>query len=64
MTNGKHRARWLAELISDAQHYLSRAREAPEAGEVRQAISHIENARQAALASDAQDDLEEGSAES
>ena len=39
MTNGKHRARWLADIISETQRYLSKAREAPEANAVRQALT-------------------------
>lgn len=50
MTNGRHRARWLAELISDAQSYLARAREAPEAADVRKAIALLQDARRVALA--------------
>jgi DNA-binding MurR/RpiR family transcriptional regulator len=50
VTNGKHRARWLAELVSDAQSYLARAREAPEAADVRRAIALLQDARRAALA--------------
>ena len=57
--NGRHRARLLAELVSDAQHYVSRAREAPEADEVRKAISHLEEARQQALAASNQEEQEE-----
>jgi hypothetical protein len=56
--NSRHRARLLAELVSDAQHYASRTREAPEADEVRKAISHLEEARQRALESAAK--AEEG----
>ena len=58
MMNGRHRARLLAEMVSDAQHYLSRSREAPEADEVRKALSHLEEARQRALESATQ--AEEG----
>jgi hypothetical protein len=53
VTNKKHRARWLAELVSDAQHYLSRAREAPEADLVRRAAALLQDARSKALAEDA-----------
>ena len=59
--NGRHRARLLAEMVSDAQHYLSRTREAPEADEVRKATSHLEEARQKALASATQEEQEEPS---
>jgi hypothetical protein len=52
MTNGKHRARWLADIISEVQRYHSKAREAPESAAVRQALSRLAEARQAALDSD------------
>ena len=48
MTNGKHRARWLADIISEVQRYHSKAREAPESAAVRQALSRLAEARQAA----------------
>jgi len=50
MTNGRHRARWLAEMVSEAQRYLARAREAPEAAEVRRAVEALQEARGKALA--------------
>ena len=50
MTNGRHRARWLAELVSDTQRYLAKAREAPEAAEVRRALALLQDARKKALA--------------
>jgi hypothetical protein len=50
VTNGKHRARWLAELVSEAQRYLTRAREAPEADLVRRAVALLQDARKTALA--------------
>lgn len=52
MTNGKHRACWLADIISEVQRYHSKAREAPESAAVRQALSRLAEARQAALDSD------------
>lgn len=52
MTNGKHRARWLADIISEVQRYLSKVRESPEASLIRQALSKLADARQAALESD------------
>jgi hypothetical protein len=58
MTNGRHRARWLAELVSDTQHYLSRAREAPEADLVRRAAALLQDARKTALA-EVEEDKEE-----
>lgn len=52
MMNGKQRARWLAEIVSETQHCLSKTREAPEAEHLRQAINHLHDARQTALESD------------
>jgi hypothetical protein len=52
VSNGRHRARWLAELVSEAQRYLARAREAPEAADVRRALDSLQNARAKALAED------------
>jgi len=56
VTNGRHRARWLAELVSEAQRYLARAREAPEASDVRRAITLLQDARVKALADVREDD--------
>lgn len=50
MSNGKHRARWLSEMVSEGQRYLAKAREAPEAAQVRQALALLQDARQTALA--------------
>jgi hypothetical protein len=49
VSNGRHRARWLAELVSEAQRYLTRAREAPEAADVRRALALLQDARAKAL---------------
>jgi hypothetical protein len=56
VTNGRHRARWLAEMVSDAQHYVSKAREAPEADLVRRAASLLQDARKEALSDAGGDD--------
>ena len=56
MTNGRHRARQLAELVSDVQRYLARNRESPEVEDVRRALASLESARQAALASQADEE--------
>ena len=61
MTNGKHRARWLADIISEVQRYLSKAREAPEAAPVRKALSHLDEAKRAALESDTEDKTQQES---
>ena len=49
LSNGKHRARWLAEMISETQRYLAKAREAPEAELVRRALGSLQDAREKAL---------------
>ena len=49
MMNGKQRARWLTDLISELQRFTSKAREAPEAGHVRKALNSLDEARRAAL---------------
>ena len=51
MMNGKQRARWLADLISELQRFTSKAKEAPEAGHVRKALNSLDEARRAALES-------------
>ena len=51
MMNGKQRARWLSDLISELQRFTSKAKEAPEAGHVRKALSCLDDARRAALES-------------
>ena len=49
MMNGKQRARWLADLISDLQRFASKAQTAPEMGHVRKALNSLDEARRAAL---------------
>ena len=49
MMNGKQRARWLSDCISELQRFTSKAREAPEAGHVRKALNSLDEARRAAL---------------
>ena len=51
MMNGKQRARWLADLISELQRFTSRAKSAPEAGHVSKALANLDDARRAALES-------------
>jgi hypothetical protein len=62
MMNGKHRARWLSDLISELQRYTSKAKDAPETGSVRKALNCLDEARQIArdsyTASDGPDDGE------
>jgi len=52
MMNGKQRARWLADMISEAQRYISKAREAPEVVTVRKAVNLLDDARHMAVESD------------
>ena len=49
--NGKQRARWLSDLISELQRFTSKAKDAPEAGHVRKALGSLDEARRAALES-------------
>lgn len=49
MTNGRHRARWLAEMVSEAQRYLDKAREAPEASQIRRVIEVLQDTRKTVL---------------
>lgn len=51
MMNGKQRARWLSDLISELQRFTSKAKESPEAGHVRKALNSLDEARRAALES-------------
>lgn len=51
MTNGKHRARWLADISSEVQRYLKMAKEAPEVDNVRRTLSILDDARRTALES-------------
>ena len=51
MMNGKQRARWLSDLISDLQRFTSKSQSAPEAGHVRKALACLDDARRSALES-------------
>ena len=51
MMNGKQRARWLADLISELQRFTSKAKDAPETGHVRKALGSLDDARRSALES-------------
>jgi hypothetical protein len=48
--NGKHRARWLAEIISEIQRFHKQARGSAEDGLVTQALEKLHTAREKALA--------------
>jgi hypothetical protein len=56
MMNGKHRARWISELISEAQRLHKKARGCPEDALLTQALEKLATARDMAL-----DDKSEGS---
>jgi hypothetical protein len=48
MMNGKQRARWLAEMISEIQRYVSKSKDASECGLVQQALNNLHDARRMA----------------
>lgn len=52
--NGKQRARWLSDVISETQRYLAKAKETPEAPMVQRALNELDDARRKA-AEDASD---------
>ena len=56
MMNGKQRARWLSDLISELQRFTSKAKDAPEAGHVRKALASLDDARRSALDSNIEPD--------
>lgn len=49
MMNSKQRARWLSDLISEAQRYVSKSRGQPETPMVSKAMCALEDARRVAL---------------
>ena len=50
MVNGKHRARWLAEIVSEIQRYHKKARGCGEDALVTQALEKLQLAREMAAA--------------
>jgi predicted RNA polymerase sigma factor len=50
--NSKQRARWIAELISDAQRLVKHAHGKPEEKQVASAIESLRQAREKALGDD------------
>jgi hypothetical protein len=52
MMNGKHRARWLADMISEAQRYISKAKGAPETADVQKALNLLDDAKRTAIESE------------
>jgi len=51
MMNGKQRARWLSDLITELQRFASKAKSAPEAGHVSKALANLDDGRRMALES-------------
>lgn len=54
--NGKHRARWIAEQITELQRLQKKTRDRPEAPFVAEAISKLHQARTLALSDKAEGD--------
>ena len=50
MMNGKQRARWIADAISDLQRIQKQSRGKPEDGDLTQALENLRRAREKALA--------------
>lgn len=46
MLNNKQRSRWLSDIISEIQRYVSKNQECPEAPLVQQALARLDDARQ------------------
>jgi hypothetical protein len=49
MMNGKQRARWLSDMISESQRYISKSKGQPETPSVSKTIALLEDARRIAL---------------
>lgn len=47
--NGKHRARWISDIIVEVQRCLSKSKDQPEAALLQKAMNNLDDARQAAL---------------
>jgi hypothetical protein len=58
MMNNKQRSRWLADMISEAQRYLSKSKGKPEVPVVQKALNALDDARQAVLAAGTTGDAE------
>jgi hypothetical protein len=54
--NGKHRARWLAEIVSELQRYHKKARGCAEDALITQALEKLQVARERANAEGAEDE--------
>lgn len=49
MMNSKQRARWLSDMIAEAQRYLSKSKGQAETPSVQKALNALDDARQVAL---------------
>jgi len=58
MMNNKQRARWLADMISEAQRYISKAKDQAEIPLVQKALNAFDDARRRVLENGAKDDVE------
>lgn len=45
MMNSKQRARWLSDMISEGQRYISKAKDQPEIPMVQKALNALDDAR-------------------
>lgn len=58
MMNNKQRARWLSDLISETQRYISKAKDQTETPLVQRALNALDDARRKVLETGTQDDVE------
>jgi hypothetical protein len=58
MMNNKQRARWLSELISESQRYISKAKDQPETPLVQKAVNTLDDARRKVLENVTNDDID------
>jgi hypothetical protein len=58
MMNNKQRARWLSDLISETQRYLSKSKDKPEVPLVQKALNALDDARRKLLENGTEDDAE------
>jgi len=49
MMNNKQRSRWLSDMISEAQRYISKAKDQAETALVQKAVNLLDDARRVAL---------------
>lgn len=58
MMNSKQRKRWLSDMISEAQRYISKAKDQPEIPLVQRALNALDDARQKLQENGSQNDTE------